>query len=285
MEYQELTVPQPVQPIIIIRKKVQAHAAHHGGAWKVAYADFVTAMMALFIVLWLMASSDQVKKSIAAYFLDPQGKKHEIGGMNGTGRSMFLSVDDMQHLKEKLQNALRSLPSVEKLKDQITMTVTGEGLRIELVENSAGVFFESGNARPTQLAVQAMSVLANQLGELPNSIVIEGHTDATPYGNTEGYSNWELSTDRAHEARRLMQAHGVRADQIKQVRGYADQSLRNPKTPLDPSNRRVSVIVLYGDQTVLSEAAAKTAAAKVSGSTSKVPAEGANLALLKHGKS
>lgn len=238
------------QPIIIIRKKVSHEGGHHGGAWKVAYADFVTAMMALFIVLWLMASSDQVKKSIASYFLDPQGKKHEVGsgGLNGSGQSMFISVNDMEKLKTKLQQALRSLPAIEKLKDQITMTITGEGLRIELVENSHGVFFESGNAKPTPLAVQAMGVLASQLGQLPNAIVIEGHTDAAIYANAAGYSNWELSSDRANEARRLMQAHGVKADQIKQIRGYADQSPRNLKDRLDPSNRRVSVIVLYGEQ-------------------------------------
>ncbi|MDQ2712344.1 MAG: OmpA family protein [Acidobacteriota bacterium] len=261
------------QPIIIIRKKVSHEGGHHGGAWKVAYADFVTAMMALFIVLWLMASSDQVKKSIASYFLDPQGRKHEIGsgGLNGSGQSMFLSVNDMQKLKEKLQQALRSLPAIEKLKDQITMTITGEGLRIELVENSRGVFFESGNAKPTSLAVEAIGVLAGQLGQLPNPIVIEGHTDAASYSSPGGYTNWELSSDRANEARRLMQAHGVRLDQIKQIRGYADQSLRNTKDPLDPSNRRISVIVLYGEQPA-TPAVPKT----VAGSAGRVPAEVVN---------
>jgi chemotaxis protein MotB len=268
------------QPIIIIRKKAAHHAGHHGGAWKVAYADFVTAMMALFIVLWLMASSEQVKKSIAAYFLDPKGQKHEVGsgGLNGSGKSMYLSVNDMHQLKLKLEQALRSLPALEKLKDQITMTITGEGLRIELLENSQGVFFESGNARPTGTGVEAIGLLASQLGQLPNAIVLEGHTDAVAYGNANGYSNWELSTDRANEARRLMQAHGVRPDQIKQIRGYGDQSLRNAVNPLDPSNRRISVIVLYGDASAASDAAAKTAAAKSGGSAKNVPAEAANMA-------
>ncbi len=272
------------QPIIIIRKKAAHHPAHHGGAWKVAYADFVTAMMALFIVLWLMASSDQVKKSIAAYFLDPKGQKHEVGsgGLNGSGKSMYLSVNEMQQLKEKLEQAFRSLPAVEKLKDQITMTITGEGLRIELLENSQGVFFESGNARPTSLGVQAIGLLASQLGQLPNAIVLEGHTDAVAYGKANGYSNWELSTDRAHEARRLMQSHGVRADQIKQIRGYGDQSLRNAGNPLDPSNRRISVIVLYGDPSIASDASAKSAAAKSGASARKVPAEAANVASSMH---
>ena len=266
------------QPIIIIRKKVAYHGGHHSGAWKVAYADFVTAMMALFIVLWLMASSDQVKKSIAAYFLDPQGKKHEVGsgGLSGSGESMFLSVSEMQKLKTKLEQALRSLPAIQKLKDQITMTITGEGLRIELVENSHGVFFESGNAQPTSLAVQAIGLLGSQLGQLPNSIIIEGHTDAAPYGGIKGYTNWELSTDRAHEARRLMQSHGGRPNQIKQIRGYADQSLRNAKNPLDASNRRVSVIVLYGEQAVASDAAAKSLADH-SGAAAKIPGRNSQL--------
>ncbi len=238
------------QPIIVIRKKVSHADSHHGGAWKVAYADFVTAMMALFVVLWLMASSDQVKKSIASYFLDPQGRKHEFGrgGLNGSGQSMFLSVDDMQKLKEKLQQALKSVPAMEKLKNQISMTITGEGLRIELVEDSHGIFFESGSARPTPVAVKAIGVLAIQLGRLPNAVMIEGHTDAATYATSMRYTNWELSTDRAHEARRLMQSHGVRKDQIKQIRGYADQSLRNAKDPFDASNRRISMIVLYGER-------------------------------------
>ncbi|HLH02452.1 MAG TPA: flagellar motor protein MotB [Bryobacteraceae bacterium] len=249
------------QPIIIIKKKAAHHAGHHGGAWKVAYADFVTAMMALFIVLWLMASSEQVKQSIAAYFLDPQGKKHEVGsgGLTGSGKSMFLSIDDMRNLKAKLEQAFKSLPAIEKLKDQITMTITGEGLRIELVENSKGVFFESGSAKPTELGVEAVGVLGSQLGSLPNAVVIEGHTDAVPYAGAKGYSNWELSTDRANEARKLMQEHGIRADQIKQVRGYADQSLRNAQNPEDPSNRRISVIVLYGDPSTTPKVAVKGA--------------------------
>ncbi len=266
------------QPIIIIRKKAAHHAGHHGGAWKVAYADFVTAMMALFIVLWLMASSDQVKKSIAAYFLDPKGNKHEIGsgGLAGSGKSMFLTVNDMQHLKTKLEEAFHSLPAVEKLKDQITMTITGEGLRIELVENSKGVFFQSGNARPTDLGVEAIGLLASQLGQLPNSIILEGHTDAVSYGGENGYTNWELSTDRAHEARRLMQAHGVRPNQIKQIRGYADQSPRNIQNPMDPSNRRISVIVLYANLPTPQDAATP-GGKKLKGVAGKVPAESANV--------
>ncbi len=272
---------QPPQSIVIIRKKAAHHGGHHGGAWKVAYADFVTAMMAFFMVMWLMASSDQVKKSIAAYFLDPQGKKHEVGSggsTNGSGKSLYLSVDDMKQLKQKLEQSMKSLPAIEKLKDQISMTITGEGLRVELVENSQGVFFGSGNAQPTPVGEQAISLLATELGKLPNSIVLEGHTDAVTYGDANAYTNWELSADRANEARRLMQAHGVRADQIRQIRGYGDQSLRNPANPLDPSNRRISVIVLYGEQPPLEMPVKKDGEKPAGAPAGKVPAEAVNLA-------
>jgi chemotaxis protein MotB len=235
-----------VHPPIII-KKVGRHGVQHGGAWKVAYADFVTAMMALFIVLWLMASNEQVKKSIAAYFLDPQGKSKQMGSaLMGSGESMMLSKQDLAELEKKIQQALRKIPEMDKdLKNQVTMTITGEGLRIELLENSKGVFFEPGNARPTEIAEQIIGVLGEELGKLPNHVFVEGHTDANPYHGSTGYSNWELSADRANEARRLMQEHGVRADQVKQVRGYADQNLRDKQHPTDASNRRISVIVAY----------------------------------------
>src|SRR3569833_385920 len=214
-------------PIIVIKRKKQAHG-HHGGAWKVAYADFVTAMMALFIVLWLLASSEQVKKAVAAYFIDPQGQKKEIGsGMVGTGESMMLSKNDLAELEKKIQQALRKLPEMEmNLKDQVTMTITGEGLRIELLENDQGTFFDPGNARPTEIAVKIIGTLGEELGKLPNHVLVEGHTDANPYHSTNGYSNWELSADRANEARRNMQEHGVRENQEKQVQCFVVLFLR-----------------------------------------------------------
>lgn len=232
---------------IIIRKKHVGHGAH-GGAWKVAYADFVTAMMALFIVLWLMSSSEKVKQAVAQYFIDPQGKKTLSGsGLVGSGESMAFSKEDLEKLKEKIRQALLNVPDFKKLKNQVTMTVTGEGLRIELLENKKGVFFELGSPQPTALGVEVIGTLAKQLGEFPNRILVEGHTDSKPYQDLAGYSNWELSSDRANVARKLMQQHGVRRDQIKEVRGFADQHLRNTKDPFDPSNRRISVVVEYRD--------------------------------------
>jgi chemotaxis protein MotB len=238
-------MPEDSQPIIVIRK-TGGHGGHHGGAWKVAYADFVTALMALFIVLWLLASSDQVKKAVASYFLDPQGKSHDLGsGLVGSGESMALTKKDLEKLKEQLHKALSQLPDLKNLNKQVTMTITGEGLRIELLESSQDTFFESGSAHPTEAGNEVIGVLATELGKLSNSILIEGHTDATPYHADASYSNWELSADRANEARRVMQTQGVRADQVKQIRGYADQNLRNKQNPTDPSNRRISVIVQY----------------------------------------
>jgi chemotaxis protein MotB len=233
-----------VQPIII--KKVIKGGGHHGGAWKVAYADFVTAMMALFIVLWLLSSSDQVKKAVAGYFRDPTGHGAENGsGQGGATENIGIAKDDMSKLKEKLQAAIRQSPNVAKLKDQVQMTVTGEGLRIELLESAANTFFETGNSRPTDSGEEMLKLLATELGKLPNRLSVEGHTDAKPYVSATGYSNWELSSDRANTARKLIQQSGVRPDQVADVRGFADQRLRKPEDPTSASNRRVSIVVKY----------------------------------------
>ena len=125
------------------------------------------------------------------------------------------------------------------------MSVTGEGLRIELIEKEGGLFFDSGSPNPDPLGKELIERLAHELGKLPNTIAIEGHTDSRPYSGTGTYSNWELSTDRANAARRLMQESGVRADQVAQVRGFADQDLRVKDDPQSASNRRISVIVRY----------------------------------------
>jgi chemotaxis protein MotB len=196
----------PGKPPIIVIKRKGGHGGHHGGAWKVAYADFVTAMMALFIVLWLLSSSKPVKEAIAGYFKDP---------------------------------------NFDKLKDHIEMTVTNEGLRIELLESAKGTFYDIGSANLNSDGQEIVITLAQELGKLPNKLAIEGHTDAKSYSKGRNYSNWELSADRANAARRLMQLNGVGENQVTQVRGFADQRLRKLDSPLDPSNRRISVIVQY----------------------------------------
>jgi chemotaxis protein MotB len=233
------------RPIIVIKKKTN-HGGHHGGAWKVAYADFVTAMMALFIVLWLMNSSKQLQEAVGGYFKDASGNSKKVGtDQRGSGENFIVKKDDMPRLKEQLQKAVRKLNDFEKLKNQIQMTVTGEGLRIELLETASGTFFGSGSAQPNQDGRELLVLLAAELGKLPNKLSIEGHTDSKPYVGAKGYGNWELSADRANSARRLMQQNGVHEDQVSQVRGYADQRLRNQKDALDPSNRRISLIVQY----------------------------------------
>src|ERR1035437_9162711 len=263
----EPTAPPPSaqQPIYVIKRKKAGHAGHHGGAWKVAYADFVTAMMALFIVLWLMSADEKVKAQISAFFNNPTGSgnqtgtdaagggdalplpKADAGNQMGTaaaaaGHAIELPKDDMAKLKEKMEEALKTMPNFRDMKDHVEMTVTMDGLRIELLETEAGMFFESGRPLPTATGTALLARLAVELGKLPNNLLIEGHTDAKPFANKDGYySNWELSTDRANSARRLMEEHGIRHEQVAQVRGFADRQLRHPDDPDHPSNRRISV--------------------------------------------
>jgi chemotaxis protein MotB len=241
------------RPIIIIKKKA-GHGGHHGGAWKVAYADFVTAMMALFIVLWLMSASQQTKEAIAGYFRDPLGQGKQMGtlirGTEKTTASALKNIalakrpKDLKDLKEELKAAMKMIPNFDKAKAHVEFTLTEEGLRIELMEDSKGMFFESGKPAPSDMGKQVLVVLAKELGKLPNKVLLEGHTDSQPYGSPT-YSNWELSADRANEARKLISSSGVAPDQIAEIRGYADQQLKHPDNPADPSNRRVSVIVKY----------------------------------------
>jgi chemotaxis protein MotB len=231
------------RPIIIIKKK-GGHGGHHGGAWKVAYADFVTAMMALFIVLWLLNTNKPVREAVAGYFKDPSGTAGKIGSSKaGVAEAIAITKDDMPKLKEELEKAIRAIPNFEKLKDQIEMTLTPEGLRIELLETETGTFFDVGSPAPNGNGKELLTLLAHELAKLPNHLSIEGHTDSKPYTRGREYGNWELSTDRANAARRLMRSSGLRDDQVTQVRGYADQMPRKKDEPLDASNRRISVIV------------------------------------------
>jgi chemotaxis protein MotB len=235
-------------PIIVIKKK-GGHGGHHGGAWKVAYADFVTAMMALFIVLWLLNTNEKVRKAVEGYFKDPTGTGKQSGtAVSGKGESfntMTVNKDNMGELKQRLEQAMKSMPKFAQMKDNVELSVTNEGLRVELLETEKGMFFELGNAHPTERGQELLERLAEELSTIPNKILIEGHTDAKPYAGEGVYSNWELSSDRANSARRLMQTKGLRATQVAQVRGFADQQLRMSQDPTNASNRRISVIVQY----------------------------------------
>jgi chemotaxis protein MotB len=241
------------RPIIVIKKKA-GHGGHHGGAWKVAYADFVTAMMALFIVLWLMNSSKQIREAVGGYFKDPTGTSKKVGtNQTGTGDNMTFTKDNIPELKQQLQQSLKQMPNFDKLKDQIAMTVTGEGLRIEMLETQTGTFFDRGSPEPNANGRELLIMLATQLRELPNQVSLEGHTDSKPFTGKSNYGNWELSSERANAARRIMEEHGIGSERINQVRGFADRRLRKPDNPLDPSNRRISVIVQYIPRQVADE--------------------------------
>ncbi len=238
-------------PVRIIVKKKRGHGGHHGGAWKVAYADFVTAMMALFIVLWIVGQSEAVKQAVAAYFKDPGVFESGRGGsvlQGSTGSAPDPTTDissEIEKLKveaRKLEIEIRSNPEFDKFKDKIEIAVTKEGLRIELLENSNGLFFDVGSAKLKPETVKLLKLIAVEVGTLKNKIMIEGYTDARPYVSPD-YTNWELSTDRANTARRILEQNGVGKDQIVQVRGFADRNLKHPDKPLDFGNRRVSILV------------------------------------------
>lgn len=238
-------------PVRIIVKKKRGHGGHHGGAWKVAYADFVTAMMALFIVLWIVGQSDAVKQAVSAYFKDPGVFESGRGGsvlQGSTGSAPNPTTDvssEIEKLKaeaKKLETEIRSNPEFEKFIDKIEITVTREGLRIELLENSTGLFFDVGSAKLKPETVKLLRLVAIEVGHLKNKVMIEGYTDARPYVNPD-YTNWELSADRANAARRILEQNGVGKGQIVQVRGFADRNLKHPEKPLDFGNRRVSILV------------------------------------------
>lgn len=233
--------------------KRAAVPAHRGGAWKVAYADFVTALMALFIVLWMMSTSTKVKEAVQGYFRDPKGYKARTGpgpgaspGAGNLGRSLALDHRTVRDLQQQIEAALHQMPEFHQIQKNILFTVTAEGLRIDLLETEEGMFFNSGSPTPTPAGKHLLQILAEELVKMPNKVVVEGHTDARPFRMatpTSGYSNWELAADRANAARRLLSADGLRLDQIVEMRGFADQMPLNSADPNDPRNRRVSVIV------------------------------------------
>src|SRR5450759_1066127 len=157
--------PPPPRPIFIIKRKKASHAGHHGGAWKVAYADFVTAMMALFIVLWLMSADEKVKQEISAFFNNPTGPGTQTGtAAAGAGNAIQLPKEDMAKLREKVEQALKTVPNFRNMKDHVEITITSDGLRIERLETEAGMFFESGRPMPSESGADLLTRLAEELG-------------------------------------------------------------------------------------------------------------------------
>jgi len=247
------------QPVIIVKKAGHGHGGHHGGAWKVAYADFVTAMMAFFLVMWIVGQSNPLKAGVAGYFRDPGVFEHGTGGAAGimpgapkgitaptpipTETEVAVAKEVLEQAAARLREAIEQMPDFSHIKDRVDIEVTNEGLRIELIDTSNDSFFEVGRAELRPDSKELLGVIARELGKLPNKIALEGHTDARPYGGRAGYTNWELSTDRANAARREMEVRGLAAMQVDTVRGFADRSLHFTADPYDPRNRRVSIVV------------------------------------------
>ena len=243
----KLNLPDDAAPRVEVRMRPSA-VRHSSSAWKVAYADFATALMALFIVLWMMSASEKVKTSISGYFKDPRAFARAAGSRASANPAEAGPRDRMEEIRKQLENALTAMPEFAQLRDHVKFGVTGEGLRIDLLENEQGMFFVSGSAEPTEAGHHLLRVLAAETAQLPNRLVIEGHTDARPFRNAgpaTGYSNWELATDRANAARRLLHGYGVRPEQVVEVRGYADQQPFNSKDLYDARNRRISVVVRF----------------------------------------
>jgi chemotaxis protein MotB len=251
-------------PVIRVVKKKHVYAVHHGGSWKVAYADFVTAMMAFFLVMWIISMNDQMRDEIQSYFNNPgaaaQSKagisKLASGGLNPVATGMYgvgakswrelaleAQRDRLDQVGSKLQKEIARQPDLTHLGKHMEIKVTSSGLDIELIEAQESLFFRSGSAELPSATVKLLTVVAREVGRLPNPIAIEGHTDSVQYQPRADYSNWELSADRANAARRAMEANGVRHHQVVEVRGYADSKLRDPKHPTNPINRRVSILV------------------------------------------
>lgn len=249
-------------PVRIVKKKGHGHK-HHGGSWKVAYADFVTAMLAMFIVLWILASSDQVKRAVAGYFQDPAGYMDAVRsggpGILDGGRNLIPTPPTIEEaIRQAQQNRLLRMQQeiLERISrseyasillEQITFEIVEEGLRIELMETSESFFFDIGTSKLKPEAIDVLQTIAQEVGKLPNKVIIEGHTDSRQYSTVDGYTNFELSADRANSARRVLATSGLRPGQIIEIRGHADTKLRNPRDPYDATNRRISIIITYQD--------------------------------------
>src|SRR5262245_26186309 len=231
------------QPIIVVRR-AKKHHTFHGGAWKVAYADFVTAMMAFFLVMWLSAQDSRVRKAIAGYFsesgvlpatssdgimtgktgidqgslptLNKQKSEKDAALEKQREQELQMLTSTAQHIKEKLVE----IPEVASLRDQVEFQITPEGLRIELIEKNGSSFCTTGSAKWLGESVEILTIIAQEVGKLPNNIVMEGHTDRAQYPAGVKYGNWELSNDRANAARRVMEAGGLRRAQVRAVTGF-----------------------------------------------------------------
>jgi chemotaxis protein MotB len=250
---------------VIVKKKRHKHEAHHGGSWKVAYADFVTAMMAFFLLMWLLSmASPEKRAAVSLYFRTfdvfnigkslsgrsfMSGSDQVIDSSSGTiqtgkrvKRSSQAEVKSIspEDLSKRLKNAVNE--QLRSVRNQVLVDITEEGVRIQIVDAEGSPMFASGSASPTPKAQEILQVVADNIIDIPNRVVIEGHTDAAPFRNAR-ITNWELSTDRASSARRILESNGIEPERIARIVGYADQELYIKLDPNDPRNRRISIIL------------------------------------------
>jgi len=268
------------QPIIIKRVK-RFGGGHHGGAWKIAFADFATAMMAFFLVLWLLSNATPEQKiAIAGYFKDPIGFTEsgspyviDLGGSPQLAPDQTLNPEQevspakpdtqkndtqdntskndeavekqrLELLLQELQNKVDENPQLQKFKDQILFEITQEGLRIQIMDADNKPMFDLGSARLKPYFEDILLAMADTIKAVPNKVSISGHTDATAYNNANGMGNWELSANRANAARRALVVGGYPDGQVARVVGFASSSLFDRKNPLNPINRRIDIVVL-----------------------------------------
>jgi len=272
-----------LQPIIVKKIKKGGHGAH-GGAWKIAYADFVTAMMAFFLLMWLLGSTTEGdKKGIADYFNSPL-KLSLMGGGSGSGDSSSVikgggtdlsrtsgqvrngevevprrtinlqalkaeqrraELARLQQLKDRVEDVLAANPKLAAMKSQIRIDMVADGLRIQIVDEQSRPMFDSGSALVKPYMRELLHQIGEVLAEVPNRLTLEGHTDAQPFaGGERGYSNWELSSDRANASRRELVAGGLPDDRVLRVQGLASSQLFEREQPDSPANRRISIIVM-----------------------------------------
>ncbi|HMA97927.1 MAG TPA: flagellar motor protein MotB [Wenzhouxiangella sp.] len=264
------------KPVIIKRvKKVKGHA-HHGGAWKIAYADFVTAMMAFFLLMWLLTvATEEQKRGISDYFDNPlkvsmmggDGVGEQTRPLPGGGEDLSLTdgevrwgdplpqdaeerlreqeARELEALEESIREAIESSPSLSQFSEQLLIDITDEGLRVQVVDQENRPMFESGSARFQPYAAEILGELTGLLNEVGNRVSITGHTDAAPYpGGDTGYSNWELSNDRANTARRELVAAGLDPDKILRIVGLASTVPLDKEDVFSPINRRISILVV-----------------------------------------
>ena len=249
---------------IIVKKKKASHEGGHGGSWKVAYADFVTSMMAFFMVMWIMGLSADVRAKIQSYFNDPLGfsrkpprtktvirlstviANYPKGGPGGEQGVMSMDENELHSLKREVQKKLLALngPSLQKILKNVNVRMTTQGLLIEFLEENPSTFFQIGSAAITPQAREIFLSIAAILAKSERQMVINGFTDARPYPSSS-YDNWDLSADRALALKRVLLAGKVKSAQIMDIRAYADHRLRDPKDPYSYLNRRVTILLPY----------------------------------------